>query len=72
MDNYFKGGSGALFGEGVFLTTLYVSGPVTGFSASGITGGLAAIGGSMLGGITIGTLFPIVGAVTVLSLFRRN
>ncbi|MBW8002721.1 MAG: helix-turn-helix transcriptional regulator [Planctomycetes bacterium] len=57
-------GAGVAGGVGASVAAVSVAGSVGGLSASGITSGLAAVGGSMLGGIITAAFLPIaVGAL---------
>ena len=61
-DEVAVGTAGAGVGVAMGAAALYWCG-ISGFSAAGITSGLAVIGGSMLGGIGIIAVLPLAGAL---------
>ncbi len=61
--------AGAVTGGTAGFTALYFSG-ITGLSAAGITSGLAAIGGSMVGGISVIAALCLVGHVGACSGYK--
>ena len=63
------GAAGAAAGGAAGFTALYFGG-ITGISAAGITSGLAAIGGNMVGGIGVIAALPLAGCVGAYSGYK--
>lgn len=59
FDEFVGTGAGVAGGVAASIAAVSASGSVGGLSAAGITSGLAAIGGSMLGGIVVTALIPL-------------
>jgi transcriptional regulator with XRE-family HTH domain len=58
---YSTAGGGAGGGLGAAIASVSVAGSVPGLSAAGIASGLAAIGGSLLGGLAVVAALPVAG-----------
>jgi|MDTC01.2.fsa_nt_gb transcriptional regulator with XRE-family HTH domain len=59
VSEYIGAAGGIVAGVGGAIGAISVSGAVADFSAAGITSGLAALGGSMLGGLAVVAAIPV-------------
>lgn len=70
LSEYLGIGGAAVSGVGGSIAAVSASGTVIGLSGAGITSGLAAIGGSMLGGLAVVAAIPIAAGVAGLGLVK--
>jgi len=61
---------GVVTGVGASVAAVSVSGAVAGFGAAGITSGLAALGGTMLGGLIVVAAIPVVAGGAGYGIYR--
>lgn len=70
LAEYLGIGGGATAGVGGAIGAVATAGSIAGLSATGITSGLAAIGGSMLGGLAVVASIPVAAGIAGFGLVK--